>query len=238
MAALPDGELENMFADINEEVDYASGIIPSRENAASFKIDGSINTMLKVNGQFRKSMSKDPHQHFKIFFELLSEQLFEAWERFRRYILRAHNHRFPDHIREVLYRLDALKQPVANNDTFRCFMEKTFNKIAIILDKIAKHNYAWHGGDQSGGINVGTPSLSHLIKENQDHDQMMASMEINVALLIKKLTKFEVNKVDAINETITEVQYGHGCPPSPYQYQSFTEPPPLQMEDAKFWKLI
>ncbi|MCE3051569.1 hypothetical protein HAX54_050229 [Datura stramonium] len=50
----------------------------------------------------------------------------------------------------------------------RCFMDKTFNGTFIILDKIANHNHVWHGGDQRGGINMGTPSLSHLVKENQE----------------------------------------------------------------------
>ncbi|MCE0481259.1 hypothetical protein HAX54_038855, partial [Datura stramonium] len=51
-----------------------------------------------------------------------------------------------------------------------------------------------HGGDQSVGLNVGSPSLSHLMKKNQDHDQMMAAMETNIALLTKKLIEDEVKK--------------------------------------------
>ncbi|MCD7449343.1 hypothetical protein HAX54_051532, partial [Datura stramonium] len=68
-------------------------------------------------------------------------------------------------------------------------MEKTFNRIAVILDKIEKHNHAWHGGDQSRGINVGTPSLSNLMKENQECDQMMATMATKITLLTKKLSE-------------------------------------------------
>ncbi|MCD9560489.1 hypothetical protein HAX54_019175, partial [Datura stramonium] len=35
------------------------------------------------------------------------------------------------------------------------------------LGKLAKHNHAWHDMDKSRGINVGTPSLYHWMKENQ-----------------------------------------------------------------------
>ncbi|MCD9640679.1 hypothetical protein HAX54_026129, partial [Datura stramonium] len=58
---------------------------------------------------------------------------------------------------------------VADNAARGCFMDKIFNRIAIILDRIANHNHAWHGRDQSGGLNLDTP-LSHLMKENRDHD--------------------------------------------------------------------
>ncbi|MCD9559087.1 hypothetical protein HAX54_016819, partial [Datura stramonium] len=69
---------------------------------------------------------------------LLSEQLFEAWERFQYYILWTPNHGFLEHILlENFYTiLDALTQSVANNIIGGCFMDKTFNRISIILDKI------------------------------------------------------------------------------------------------------
>ncbi|MCD7466774.1 hypothetical protein HAX54_003787, partial [Datura stramonium] len=89
-----------------------------------------------------------------------------------------------------------------NNAADRRFMDKIFNWIAIILNWIAKHNHAWHNGEKSGGINVGTPSLSHLMKKNQDRDQMMAVIATNIALLTKKLTEFEVKKVHAIEEAL------------------------------------
>ncbi|MCD9559089.1 hypothetical protein HAX54_016821 [Datura stramonium] len=62
------------------------------------------------------------------------------------------------------------------------------------MDRITKHNHAWRGGDQSGGINVGTPLLSQLMKENPDHDQIMASNATNIPILTKKLIKVEVKK--------------------------------------------
>ncbi|MCE0482058.1 hypothetical protein HAX54_040437, partial [Datura stramonium] len=57
--------------------------------------------------------------------------------------------------------------------------------ISIILERTAKHNQAWNDGDQSEGLNVGTPSLPHLMKENQ----MMIILATYLALLTKKLTE-------------------------------------------------
>ncbi|MCE0481095.1 hypothetical protein HAX54_038493, partial [Datura stramonium] len=42
------GDLENVFVEVNEEVDYGSAIIPPRVNDPSFKNDRSIYTMLKA----------------------------------------------------------------------------------------------------------------------------------------------------------------------------------------------
>ncbi|MCE3052299.1 hypothetical protein HAX54_052155, partial [Datura stramonium] len=122
-AALP-VELENVFVEVNDEVDYASAIILPRVNASSFKIEESIYTMLKVEGQFNNSTNNDPRQHLKNFSEVCN-----------------------------------LHKPLQTMP----LEDKAFNRIAIILDRIAKHNHAWHGGDQSGGLDVVTPSLSHLI---------------------------------------------------------------------------
>ncbi|MCE0481700.1 hypothetical protein HAX54_039640, partial [Datura stramonium] len=40
---VPPGDLENEFAEVNHEVDYASDIVPPRVNATSFKIDEVYN---------------------------------------------------------------------------------------------------------------------------------------------------------------------------------------------------
>ncbi|MCE0480534.1 hypothetical protein HAX54_037475 [Datura stramonium] len=97
---------------------------------------------------------------------------------------------------------------IANNAVGGCFIDKTFNR-----DQIEKNNHAWHGGDQSGRINVRAPSLSHLMKDNQERDQMMATMATNIALLTKKLIESEIKKVHDIDETINGVRYSHGYPP-------------------------
>ncbi|MCD9560351.1 hypothetical protein HAX54_018973 [Datura stramonium] len=69
-SALPPRDLDNVFAEVNEEVEYASSIIPPRVNASSSKIDESIYTMLKVEGQFHNSTNDDPHEHLKNFLEV------------------------------------------------------------------------------------------------------------------------------------------------------------------------
>ncbi|MCD7463420.1 hypothetical protein HAX54_050545, partial [Datura stramonium] len=69
------------------------------------------------------------------------------------------------------------------------FYGQDYNHITIVLDQIAKNNQTWHKGDQSGGLNVGTPSLTHLMKENKRRDHMMDIISTNIALLNKRLTK-------------------------------------------------
>ncbi|MCD7459200.1 hypothetical protein HAX54_040282, partial [Datura stramonium] len=101
---------------------------------------------------------------------------------------------------EVNNDLDSLSQSVANNAAGGCFMDKTYNFIATILDGVVKHNHAWNFHDQSGGVNAGIPSLTHFMKENQDQDQMMATIVTNIALLTKKLIENKVKKVHAVEE--------------------------------------
>ncbi|MCD7458451.1 hypothetical protein HAX54_038289, partial [Datura stramonium] len=108
------------------------------------------------------------------------EQLFLAWERFKKYILRAPNHGFSDHIFiEKFYTgLDALTQSVANTTTDGCYMDRTFNKIAIILDIIAKHNHSWRGGDQSGGINTSTMLATHPVAMDRNISKVTLILHI------------------------------------------------------------
>ncbi|MCE0481004.1 hypothetical protein HAX54_038325, partial [Datura stramonium] len=148
-AALPPGEVENIFTEVNNDIDYTNAIVPPRVNAPTFKIDERIYNMLK-----------DP------------------------------SHGFPQNILlEKFYTgLDPFTRSMANNVARGCFMDKTYNRIATILDRIIKHNQAWHASDQSGGIHVGSPSMTHLMKENQEHDQLMTAMTTNITLLTMKLT--------------------------------------------------
>ncbi|MCD9641877.1 hypothetical protein HAX54_028358, partial [Datura stramonium] len=91
---------------------------------------------------FKKWFSpiKKAEQQIQIFYfrNIPREQLFEAWKCFKQYILRAPNHWFPEHIfLEKFYTsLDPLTYPIVNNATGGCFMDMTFNWIAIILDWI------------------------------------------------------------------------------------------------------
>ncbi|XP_075098875.1 uncharacterized protein LOC107805954 [Nicotiana tabacum] len=121
--------------------------------------------------QSKKSELRD-----KIFFfkQLPGEHLHEAWDRFKLYLARSPNHGFPDKILlEKFYMgLDPLNQSIAKNVVDGSFMDKTFIRITQILDKMAEHNQARHSEDTMGGIEYGTPSLTNMIKENQERDQM------------------------------------------------------------------
>ncbi|MCD7454895.1 hypothetical protein HAX54_026426 [Datura stramonium] len=128
MAALSVGDLENVFAEVNEKVNYASAIVPPRVNDSSFKIDGSIYTMLKLEGQFCNSTDDDPYQHLENFFEVGNLQK-------------------KNNISNDTTRLRVFKYSLDSG----CFMDKTFNRISIILHKIEKHNHVWHGGDRGVG---------------------------------------------------------------------------------------
>ncbi|MCD7464816.1 hypothetical protein HAX54_053450 [Datura stramonium] len=63
MAISPE-ELENVFAKVNNEVDYESIVVPPRVNATSFKIDGSIYMMLKAEIQFHNSIPLSTFKEF------------------------------------------------------------------------------------------------------------------------------------------------------------------------------
>ncbi|MCE3216529.1 hypothetical protein HAX54_006784, partial [Datura stramonium] len=163
----PQGELDNVFTEVND-TDYSSAIEPPRVNAPTFKIDGRIYTMLKVEGKLYNSTDQDSHQHLKNFLE-------------------GATHGFIENIfLEKFYTgLDPLTLSMVNNTTGGCFMDKIYNRIATICDRIVKHNQAWHAGDQSGGLNVGTPSLTHLMKDNQERNKMMSFISTNLALLMQ-----------------------------------------------------
>ncbi|MCD7469943.1 hypothetical protein HAX54_009363 [Datura stramonium] len=64
---LPPGEVDNVFAEVNDDIGYAGAIVPLRVNSNSFKIDGSVYTILKAEGQFHHSTDQEPHQHLKNF---------------------------------------------------------------------------------------------------------------------------------------------------------------------------
>ncbi|MCD7458499.1 hypothetical protein HAX54_038408 [Datura stramonium] len=61
--SIPRGEVENVFAYVNDEVDYACTIAPPRVNAMSFKIDDNIYNILKVESQFHNSINNGLHQY-------------------------------------------------------------------------------------------------------------------------------------------------------------------------------
>nr|XP_009629109.1 uncharacterized protein LOC104119332 [Nicotiana tomentosiformis] len=142
--------------------------------------------------QSKKSELRD-----KIFFfkQLPGEHLHEAWDRFKLYLVRSPNHDFPDTILlKIFYMgLDPLNQSIAKNAADGSLMDKKFTRISQILDKMAEHNQAWHSEDTMGGIAYGTPSLTNMIKENQERDQIARRQTISI--ILKVVTKDNPTKV-------------------------------------------
>ncbi|XP_070023119.1 uncharacterized protein [Nicotiana sylvestris] len=93
-----------------------------------------------------------------------------------------------------------MNQAIAKNAADGSFMDKSFARVTQILDKMAKHNQAWHSEDTTGGISYGSPSLSNLIKENQERDQVIAGLATNVNVLTKMFTENQTNKVNAVED--------------------------------------
>nr|XP_009595482.2 uncharacterized protein LOC104091772 [Nicotiana tomentosiformis] len=96
--------------------------------------------------------------------------------------------------------LDPLNQSIANNTADGSFMDKTFTRITQILDKMAEHNQAWYSEDTTGGIAYGTPSLTNMIKENQERDQVIAGPATNINVLTKMFTENQTKKVNAVED--------------------------------------
>ncbi|XP_019237938.1 PREDICTED: uncharacterized protein LOC109218070 [Nicotiana attenuata] len=110
--------------------------------------------------------------------------------------------------------LDAMNQSIAKNTVDGSFMDKTFARVTQILDKMAQHNQAWHSEDTTGGIAYGTPSLTKMIKENQERDQVIAGLATNVNVLTKMFTESQKKKVNVVedvqptsNEDFEEANY-------------------------------
>ncbi|XP_019240488.1 PREDICTED: uncharacterized protein LOC109220470 [Nicotiana attenuata] len=162
--------------------------------------------------------SKKSELRDKIFFfkQLPGKHLHEAWDRFKLYLVRSPNHGFPDFILlEKFYMgLDSMNQSIANDAADGSFMHKTFARITQILDKMAQHNQAWHSEDTTGGIAYGSPSLTNLIKENRERDQVIAGLATNVNVLTKMFTESQTKKVNVVkdvqpisNEDFEEANY-------------------------------
>ncbi|XP_075097922.1 uncharacterized protein LOC107803687 [Nicotiana tabacum] len=181
--------------------------------------------------QSKKSELRD-----KIFFfkQLPGEHLHEAWDRFKLYLVMSPNHDFLDKILlEKFYMgLDPLNQSIEKNATDGSFMDKTFTRITQILDKMAEHNQAWHSEDTTGGIAYGTPSLTNMIKENQERDQVIAGLATNINVLTKMCTENQTKKVNVVedvqalsNEDCEEVKYVHNSQGG-YRQQNQQRPNP------------
>ncbi|XP_009795439.2 uncharacterized protein [Nicotiana sylvestris] len=175
--------------------------------------------------------SKKSELREKIFFfkQIQGEQLHEAWDRFKLYLVRSPNHSFPDSmLLEFFYMgLDPMNQAIAKNAADGSFMDKSFARVTQILDKMAKHNQAWYSEDTTGGISYGSPSLSNLIKENQERHQVIAGLATNANVLTKMFTENQTKKVNAVedvqpilDENFEEANYINN-PQGGYQRQSY-----------------
>ncbi|XP_070023293.1 uncharacterized protein [Nicotiana sylvestris] len=149
--------------------------------------------------QSKKSELKD-----KIFFfkQLPGEHLHEAWDDFKLYLVRSPNHGFPDSILlEKFYMgLDPVNQSIAKNAADGSFMDKSLARLTQILYKMAKHNQAWHSEDTTCGITYGSPSLSNIIKENQERDQVIVGLATNVNVLTKMFTESQTKKANVVED--------------------------------------
>ncbi|XP_019226883.1 PREDICTED: uncharacterized protein LOC109208256 [Nicotiana attenuata] len=154
----------------------------------------------------------------KIFFfkQHPGEHLHEAWDRFKLYLVRSPNHGFPDSILldKFYMGLDPMNQSIAKNAADGYFMDKSFARVTQILDKMAKHNQAWHSEDTTSGVAYGSPSSTNLIKENQERDQVIAGLATNVNVLTKMFTESQTKKVNVVedvqpisNEDFEEANY-------------------------------
>ncbi|XP_019240022.1 PREDICTED: uncharacterized protein LOC109220017 [Nicotiana attenuata] len=124
--------------------------------------------------------------------------------------------------------LDPMNQSIAKNAADGSFMDNTFTRVTQILDQMAEYNQAWHSKDTTGGIPYGTPSLTNMLKENQERDQVIAGLATNVNVLTKMFTESKRKKVNVVedvqpmsNEDYEEANYVNnsqgGYQRQPYQ---------------------
>ncbi|XP_070010742.1 uncharacterized protein [Nicotiana sylvestris] len=110
--------------------------------------------------------------------------------------------------------LDPTNQSIVKNAVDGSFMDKSFVRVTQILDKMPKHNQAWHLEDTTGRSAYGSPSLTTMIKENKERDQVIAGLATNVNVLTKMFIVSQTKKVNAVedvqpisNEDFEEANY-------------------------------
>ncbi|XP_070002800.1 uncharacterized protein [Nicotiana sylvestris] len=176
--------------------------------------------------QSKKSELQDKIIFFK---QVPGEHLHEPWDRFKLYLVRSPSHGFLDYILlEKFYMgLDPMNQSTAKNASDGSFMDKSITRVTQILDKMAKHNQAWHSKDTTGGIAYGSSSLTTMIKENQERDQVIAGLATNVNMLTKMFTERQTKKVNVVedvqpisNEDFEEANYANNSQGG-YQRQQY-----------------
>ncbi|XP_019259623.1 PREDICTED: uncharacterized protein LOC109237724 [Nicotiana attenuata] len=65
---------------------------------------------------------------------------------------------------------------------------------------MAQHNQAWQSEDRTSGIAYGSPSLTNLIKENQERDQVIVGLASNVNVLTKMFAESQTKKGQCSNK--------------------------------------
>ncbi|XP_070035430.1 uncharacterized protein [Nicotiana tomentosiformis] len=91
--------------------------------------------------------------------------------------------------------LDPTNQSIDKNVADESFKDKIFAKVTQILDKMAEYNQVGHSKYTTGGLAYGTPSLTNMIKDNQERDQTIAGLATNVNVLTKMFTESQTKKV-------------------------------------------
>nr|XP_009615999.1 uncharacterized protein LOC104108623 [Nicotiana tomentosiformis] len=235
-------EEENVFVDIDEYIEDINAIVPPRVDDATFQWNtwiqnlppNSIHTgpelvrafLAKWFPQSKKSELRDKAFFFK---QLPGEHLLEACDIFKLYLVRSPNYGFPDNIllQKFYMSLDQMNQSISKNAEDGSFMDKTFARVTQILDKMAEHNQASHSEDTMSGIAYGTPSLTKMIKRNQEGDQVIARLATNVNVLTKMFTESQTKKVNVVedlqpmsNEEYEEENYVNN-PQGGYQRQPY-----------------
>ncbi|XP_019225705.1 PREDICTED: uncharacterized protein LOC109207268 [Nicotiana attenuata] len=195
----------NPFADIDEYIEDTNSIVPPRVDAATFKVEHGLILMLKAEGFFRNSTDDDPTQHLRNFLGVCALHKQNNILRLRvfKYSQAGEARKWiqnlpPNSIHS--WGLDGMNQSIAKNAADGSFMDKTFARITQVLDKMAKHNQAWHSEDTTGGIAYGTPSLTNMIKENQQRDQVIVGLATNINVLTKMYTESQTKKVNVVED--------------------------------------
>nr|XP_016494644.1 PREDICTED: uncharacterized protein LOC107813851 [Nicotiana tabacum] len=106
---------------------------------------------------------------------------------------------------------------------------------------MAEHNQALHSEDTTGGIAYGNPSLTNMIKENQERDQVIAGLATNINVLTKMFTENQTKKVNVVkdvqplsNEDCEEANYVHNSQGSYRQQNQWR--PNLQRQGHQQWR--
>ncbi|XP_070029393.1 uncharacterized protein [Nicotiana sylvestris] len=187
---------ENPFADIKEYIEDTNAVVPPVVGAATFKVEHGLILMLKAEGCFRNSTDNDATQHLRNFLGVCA--------------MHKQNNVSDDALRLRVFKYsvdgDARKwlQNMPPNsihswyELVRAFLAKWFPQ------RSHKSLTKWHNiiklgiPRTPGGIAYGSPSLTNLIKENQERDQVIIGLATNVNVLTKMFMKGQTKEVNVV----------------------------------------